>query len=154
MKRTIFAPSAIAPYYTEIIVDIDSEFSFEKSSLGNNIRLVHEEFRKMYPDLPKPLEISTATYQKPQGMWLSAYRIKKNADGNSYPFESVYQGSKVFENGGPYRAIFRDLPANAKRNPSLRNSGKLTGYEFKEGEITIKASKEQREAFYNYLYNH
>jgi hypothetical protein len=46
------------------------------------------------------------------------------------PLESAFQGSKVFEAGGPYTDILRMEPRDAKRDPRIRNSGRLIAFEF------------------------
>ena len=39
--------------------------------------------------------------------------------------ECVFQGSKVFENGGPYRDLVLNSPYKAKKAKRLKESGKL-----------------------------
>ncbi len=152
MKKAIFAPSAIRPYYTVIEVDITSAFHPEYTGRRAEINAVHKEFKKMYPDLPKPLEVSTATYQKPQGLWLSASHLKKNVDGKSYPFESVIEGCKKFEHGGPYKQLYKLPPSKAKRDPRVKFRGMQLWYIFATEHEEIVMLPELSEIFYNYMY--
>lgn len=67
-----------------------------------------------------PLEISTKG-NDPLGVKLSAFNLK--LDG--YALENVFQSSKVFENGGPYRDLLDVHPKEAKRDERIRNSGRI-----------------------------
>ena len=62
--------------------------------------------------------------------------------------ESVFQGSKVFEKGGPFTDIY-ELPGNAaKKDERLRNSGVLIGFDL----LGDKWELEPKTAFYDWLY--
>jgi hypothetical protein len=62
--------------------------------------------------------------------------------------ECAFQGSKVFQRGGPYVDMFEMTPREAKKDKRLLTSGRLTGFKFfgKEWEL------EPRTAFYDWLY--
>lgn len=62
--------------------------------------------------------------------------------------ECVYQGSKVFERGGPYVDLYWKTSREAKRDQRLRESGKLIGFKFDvETYPTSPAT-----VFYDWLY--
>jgi hypothetical protein len=62
--------------------------------------------------------------------------------------ECAFQGSKVFENGGPYTDIYGMSSRDAKRDDRLRTSGQLTGFRF----MGVDWPLEPRTAFYDWLY--
>ena len=64
------------------------------------------------------------------------------------PLENAFQGSKVFEHGGPYTDLFEVDPREAKRDPRLRTSGALKGFEFDGYEFPLKPTT----VFYDWLY--
>ena len=62
--------------------------------------------------------------------------------------ECAYQGSKVFENGGPYHALYEVSSREAKKDPRLRNSGEVIAFDFFGERFPI----EPQTVFYNWLY--
>lgn len=97
----------------------------------------------------KPLlEVSTKSEEK-LGQRLSAFNLKvARADGTTIPLECAYQGSKVFDGGGPFTDLFDADPREAKRDPRLKNSGSLIGFRFESLEFPLAP----KTAFYDWLY--
>ena len=62
--------------------------------------------------------------------------------------ECAYQGSKVFEGGGPYHDLYAVSSREAKKDPRLRNSGEVIAFDFLGESFPI----EPQTAFYNWLY--
>ena len=62
--------------------------------------------------------------------------------------ECAYQGSKVFENGGPYHDLYSVSSRSAKTDERLRNSGELIAFNFCGEDFPI----EPKTAFYDWLY--
>jgi hypothetical protein len=95
------------------------------------------------------LEISSKSDRK-IGVELSAFNlsIPMGRRGARLCVECAYQGSKVFEYGGPYSEIYRLTAREAKRDERLRTSGKLVGFRFFNTEWPL----EPPTAFYNWLY--
>lgn len=95
------------------------------------------------------LEISTKSLQT-QGIALSAFNLsfisqKKNL---RFAVESVFQGSKVFENGGPFIDLYQASPRDAKRDDRLASHGRLVGFRFFKQDWPL----EPRTAFYDWVY--
>lgn len=95
------------------------------------------------------LDISTKSFED-VGVHASAFNLMiPDLNGtNKYSVESAFQSAKKFENGGPYTDI-RNMPSkNAKKDPRIRNSGKLIGFSFfgRDWELDPKT------AFYDWLY--
>jgi len=96
----------------------------------------------------KILEISSKSPLS-LGVSLSAFNLKfTNAKGIPASVESFFQGSKVFEQDGPFTQLYHATSRDAKRYPGLKESGGLLRFEW-EGEIW---DLEPKTAFYDWLY--
>jgi hypothetical protein len=93
------------------------------------------------------LEVSTKAKSK-LGRHLSAFHLKVQGKQGLIPLESAYQGSKVFESGGPFMDLYFAEPRVAKRDSRLRASGRLLSFEF-DG---LRFPVEPVTAFYDWLY--
>ncbi len=91
----------------------------------------------------KPLEISTKSKEL-IGTKLSAFRLKLNG----YALETVFQSSKVFENGGPYLELLEVPPREAKRDERLRGSGDLRAFRYQDERFPLLP----KTVFYDFLY--
>lgn len=91
----------------------------------------------------KPLEISTKGMVD-LGVQLSAFNLKLNR----YTLENIFQSSKVFSNGGPYRDLLDVYPKEAKKDERLRNSGMLVGFNYNG----IDFPTVPKTVFYDYIY--
>ncbi len=94
------------------------------------------------------LEVSTKSEHK-RGQHLSAFHLKvKTKTFGEVSLESAFQGSKVFEKGGPFVDLYEMEPKDAKKDVRLRESGKLIGFDFEGNEWPL----EPKTAFYDWLY--
>jgi hypothetical protein len=93
------------------------------------------------------LEISSKSDDE-LGRRLSAFSLKIEIGNEKYPLESVYQGSKVFSNSGPFPEIFQLDPRSAKR--FIRDLGEinLIGFNFNRTPYPLYP----KNAFYDWLY--
>lgn len=99
---------------------------------------------RLHSALGKPcLEVSTKS-DIPLGISLSAFTLTLNG----YTLENIFQSSKVFQNGGPYLDLLTVSPKDAKRDPRLKNSGNLKGFEFNNYFWPLIP----KTVFYDYLY--
>jgi type I restriction enzyme M protein len=136
------------PIYREVEVEFEYFSGFAVSQKQKSIRSLHENIYKMNQSL-KVLEISTKS-TNPVGVELSAFNLKfydKKTD-KEYPIENVFQSSKVFEKGGPYRDILYVHPKDAKRDERLKTSGELIYFNYND----IIWEKEPKTLFYDWLY--
>lgn len=62
--------------------------------------------------------------------------------------ECAFQGSKVFESGGPYKDIFGVTSREAKKDERIRNSGRLIKFQFFNADWELVP----RTAFFDWLY--
>jgi hypothetical protein len=93
------------------------------------------------------LEISTKSTEK-VGQHLSAFHLKVRSEPGELPLECAFQGSKVFERGGPYTDLYSAEARAAKSDPRLRDSGRLIAFDFQG----LRFPLEPRTAFYDWLY--
>lgn len=95
------------------------------------------------------LEISSKSRQR-AGVALSAFNLtlKTEKQRGGVSVECAFQGSKVFEAGGPYVDLLGKTSLEAKRDQRLQESGRLLGFRF-EG---VDWPLEPHTAFYDWLY--
>jgi hypothetical protein len=79
---------------------------------------------------------------------LSAFNLQLMHDRQNISVECAYQGSKVFERGGPFTDLYLGSSRAAKTDDRLRSSGNFKSYEF-FGE-TFPSTPVT--AFYDWLY--
>jgi len=109
---------------------------------------LHNEAQKSL-NVNRILEISSKSTSE-DGVALSAFNLtfQTKKHERSFTVESVFQGSKVFEDGGPYTDIYGASPRDAKRDERLRTSGRLIAFRFFRDEWPI----EPKTAFYDWVY--
>jgi hypothetical protein len=120
--------------------------AFAAAEKKENIKSLHKAAENAgYRNI---LEVSTKSANK-RGRHLSAFHLKvKTAQKGAVPLECVFQGSKVFEHGGPFVDLFKAQPREAKKDSRLKESGQLVAFRF-EG---IDWPLEPKTAFYDWLY--
>jgi hypothetical protein len=146
-ERPIFIP---APDLTGLVKEIMCELvwnpGFAPVQKEKNVRALHDAAAAAgYSPL---LEISTKSKRK-LGRHLSAFHLKvKSRLYGEIPMESAFQGSKVFEKGGPYTEIYSLDAKSAKRDPRLTKSGRLVEFKFDDTLFPL----EPKTSFYDWLY--
>jgi len=145
--RPIFIPTNNSK---ELFKEVNIEFKyyngFALSQKSKCITSLHESsIEKGYETI---LEVSTKSAEK-LGHRLSAFNLMLNTDDyGSISIESAFQGSKVFENGGPYNDIYAKDSLSAKRDERIKNSGSLKCFEFENNIWEL----EPKSAFYDWIY--
>lgn len=144
--RIIFLPNSKAPnkLYSEELVTFEWVPGMAISQAQKSIKNMHYAAIQQLR-LKKILEISTKS-EKILGISLSAFNL--NFENKNFSVESVYQSSKIFENGGPYQDLLRANSLEAKTDSRLKNSGKLIGFRFEGEDFPVTQSPN----FYDYLY--
>jgi hypothetical protein len=96
-----------------------------------------------------PLEVSSKSPAE-LGVSLSAFNLKSRTrkKRNLFSVETAFQSSKVFEHGGPFRDLMHATSREAKKDPRIRNSGRLLAFNFFGEEWKL----EPKTAFYDWLY--
>ena len=153
-KRPIFIPGFSGfPYVNAVEVDFTWHPGFSRSQLRKPIQSLYEAAEESENishilDVSDILETSTRS-PLDIGRSLSAFRLPlRRPKGQRLTVECAYQGSKVFEKGGPYHDLYTVSSRHAKTDTRLRASGELIGFNF-YGEDFPMAPKT---AFYAWLY--
>src|SRR5665647_506740 len=111
-ERPVFIPSESGPRLVqEVLVPFAWIPGMAPSQKMKNVTALHEVARTM--GLAPLLEISSKS-EREVGRRLSAFSLKVTAGGINTTLESCYQGSKVFENGGPFIDLFNVSSREAK----------------------------------------
>jgi hypothetical protein len=145
--RPIFAPSFSGfPFVKRVLVDFDWYPGFSKTQAQKSIASLRHAAAKQ--GISSVLEISSKS-PDPLGVSLSALNLMLNiAETPPMSVECAYQGSKVFERGGPYTDLYSVPSRVAKTDERLRNSGDLTAFRLLGQEHPIYPPT----AFYDWLY--
>ncbi len=147
-KRPIFVPMLDSKHFVlERYVDFQWHPGFAKSQKQKSIRALHEMALTEY-QVANPLEVSSKS-EDLLGVALSSFNLTFTTQkGRKLTVEAAFQGSKVFELGGPYTDILGSLPIDAKRDSRLNASGRLTAFRF----FGTDWGLEPKTAFYDWLY--
>lgn len=155
-SRPIFLPVVSSDYDlsrpSTLVRRIDVSFTwqpgFSVSQKRKNIRALHSSAMASIPKLARILEVSSKS-EDHLGRELSAFHLQVDlGEGRRYFVESMYQGSKVFANGGPYTDLFERSGRDAKRDARLRSSGALKHFRY----LDIDWPLESKISFYDWIY--
>lgn len=146
-QRPVFLPSR---HSTRIVDEVPIAFrwnpGFAAIQKKKNVVAFHSAAASV--GLAPLLEVSTKSEEE-LGRSLSAFNLEVGVSvEQKVPVEVAYQGSKVFETGGPFTDLFMVQPREAKRDPRLRASGALVGFTF--GGLQFPLSPPT--AFYDWLF--
>lgn len=145
-NRPIYQSTARAPYCNIINIDFQFYSGFSISQKQKSISSLHEQYMKLYPN-SNVLEISSKS-ASPIGVSLSAFNLNIQTTTRTFSVECAFQGSKVFEKGGPYTDLLDKSSIEAKKDSRLRDSGKLIAFHFFNADFPL----EPKDYFYNWLY--
>lgn len=146
--RPLFIPSLdTKELFKEESIEFEYYNGFAVSQKQKCIKSLHVNANdKGYKNI---LEVSTKS-EHILGQKLSAFNLQiETVDYGLISIESAFQGSKVFENGGPYIDIYEKDSLSAKRDERIKTSGDLKAFEF-EGTIW---ELEPKSAFYDWIYS-
>ena len=147
-QRPIFIPDTTG---TSLVrtdhVNFQWHAGFAVSQKQKSIMELHEAANAI--GISRILEISSKSCD-PVGIALSAFNLTFLIAGFKRPIsvECAFQGSKVFEKGGPYVDILSKSSRGAKRDQRLQNSGRLQKFKFLGRSWLL----EPQTAFYDWLY--
>jgi hypothetical protein len=146
-RRPIFLPFTEGPpFCTEVEVDFFWFPGMAKSQAQKSIASLHQAAGKM--GLVPLLEISSKATSS-LGVALSAFNLRlMTLERYVLSVECAFQGSKVFEQGGPFIDLYTSTSREAKTDPRIRDSGELVSYNFFGEEFPRFPGT----AFYNWLY--
>lgn len=118
------------------------------SQKQKSIQDLHEKISKEFSICKNEiLEISSKSEQL-FGRDLSAFNLRNKIDGIDATVEAFFQSSKVFEYGGPFNDIIKINSRLAKKDPRLKESGKLICFKLFDEVWPL----EPKTLFYDWLY--
>jgi len=135
---------------TLLVEEVPVQFKWHSglapSQKKKNVVEMHEAAAVQH-SLSPLLEISSKSEIK-AGQNLSAFHLKLKVGNRETTVECAYQGSKIFENGGPFEDLYWVTSREAKRDERLKLSGRLVGFKF-DGE---RYPTSPATVFYDWLY--
>ena len=144
--RPVFITNASSPYYEEVNTEFQYYTGFAEIQKRRSVESLHTAFLNKYPN-KHILEVSTRS-ENPLGQKLSAFNLRMKYNGAHLPVENIFQGGKVFENGGPYIDLFNASPYDAKKDERLKTSGSLIGFSFSGNPFPL----EPKTFYYDWIY--
>ena len=146
--RPVFVPRTSGDTLVDIInVEFEWFAGMHFTQKQKSIRSLHNAYKAKEPEA-KMLEVSSKS-EIELGVRLSAFNLVfKTKSGKDVSVESVFQGSKVFIRGGPYKDIFQLSSREAKKDTRLKESGNLIAFEYKN----IRWELEPKTALYDWIY--
>jgi len=149
-ERPIFIPTPDAATLVETRpVDFKWFPGMSVSQKQRSIESLHEAAQISIPGVDKILEVSSKS-KDDLGVALSAFNLRFTTLKHNLTLsvECAFQGSKVFEQGGPFKDIFGLTSREAKKDERIQNSGRLVKFSFFNTDWEL----EPRTAFYDWLY--
>lgn len=145
--RPIFFPSENENIFVEEkLVKFKWYPGYSIGQKQKSIVSLHQSIEKI--GINSILEISTKSLTV-FGKSLSAFNLQIQVSNEYFiSVESAYQGSKVFENGGPFCDLFGKNGFEIKKDSRLKESGKLIGFNYQGDLWDLTPST----AFYDWLY--
>lgn len=145
--RPIFIPNNDAVGVTEKMLEFQWYSGFSVSQKQKSVEELHQ-VAKLH-GLGQLLEASSKSLIE-LGVKLSAFNltIETRKKSNKFTVETAFQGSKVFENAGPFRDLYGFDSLAAKKDIRLKQSGNLVAFEF----FGMKFPLVPRTYFYDWLY--
>lgn len=146
--RPVFLPKRSRTHFVlEAPVEFQWSAGLSTSQKQKSIASLHQAARQRF-GVRSPLEVSSKS-ASPLGVALSAFNLRLQLEGGGHAtVETSFQGSKKFAQAGPFPELLAANSRDAKRDPRLRDSGPLVGFEL-QGE---RWPLTPRTAFYDWLY--
>lgn len=145
--RPIFIPNDNTIGVTEKMLEFQWHSGFAVSQKQKSVEELHMVAKKH--GLNSMLEASSKSLLD-LGIKLSAFNltIETKKNNNKFTVETAFQGSKVFEHGGPFKDLFGFDSLAAKKDLRLKQAGNLVSFEF----FGMKFPLVPRTYFYDWLY--
>lgn len=146
-KRPVFVPSPKPPEHVRVVeVEFEWHSGMSLAQKRRSISSLHAAAGRR--GIEPVLEISSKSPDD-LGVALSAFNLTvRLPSGRSVPLECAFQAAKRFEGGGPFVELLEATPRDAKRDPRLRESGRLVAFELEGRSYPTKPET----AFYDHLY--
>ena len=144
--RPIYHSLQHFPYCEVINTNFIYYSGFSVSQKQKSINSLHESYTKKF-NQRKIIDISSKSTSA-LGVKLSAFNLMIPTKEYNFSVECAFQGSKVFEKGGPYTDLIFKTSREAKKDSRLKESGKLIAFKYFKTMYPL----EPKDYFYNWLY--
>lgn len=148
-ERPVFIPNIekVTPVQTEMVA-FKWHPGLSVSQKQRSITSLHTAAQSIL-NTKSILEVSSKSMNR-LGVRLSAFNLAFTplVVNGSITVECAFQGSKVFQRGGPYNDLFSVSSREAKRDSRLRESGNLMAFSFDGVDWPL----EPQTLFYDWLY--
>lgn len=146
-KRPIFTPKHDTfPFVEEISLDFEWSAGYAVTQAQKSILSLHKAAAQK--GISPVLEISSKSPDA-LGISLSAFNLMLQVEkSRQLSVECAFQGSKVFEKGGPFTDLYGKSSREAKTDERLKNSGEVIAFNFMGEDFPIQPTT----AFYDWLY--
>ncbi|MGN7437589.1 MAG: DarT1-associated NADAR antitoxin family protein [Alcanivorax sp.] len=146
-QRSIYIPDLEKVGVTVKKIDFQWYPGMAKVQKQRSISSLHEEGEKH--GISPILEISSKS-KDDLGIKLSAFNLFFTTQKykQTLSVEAAFQGSKVFEHGGPFQDLYSKSSREAKKDIRLKESGNLICFQF----FGITFDLKPRTLFYDWLY--
>jgi hypothetical protein len=139
------------PEGNSLVLEIPIEFKWHPgmsvSQKQKSIQSLHESARARLQS-EKILEISSKS-ETDLGRQLSAFTLSFTLkNGVRSTVECAFQGSKVFQNGGPFSDLYGTGSRTAKKDPRIQENGSLIAFSLEGEEWPL----EPQTFFYDWIY--
>ena len=146
--RPIFFATDSPPFSGDTLLEFTWHPGFAVSQKQKSINELHQAAVSQGV-CENPLEISSKS-ELALGRNLSAFNLKTRLrNGRQVSVENMYQSSKVFQVGGPYRDLLFVSPKEAKQDPRLKESGNVVGFQWRPDSLW---PLEPKSLFYDWVY--
>jgi hypothetical protein len=145
--RPIFIPALNFVEVEERMIDFKWHPGMAASQKKKSIVELHHSAHEA--GISNILEISSKS-EVELGVQLSAFNlvITTKKHKNRFTVETAFQGSKVFERGGPFKDLYGMDSRSAKKDIRLKESGNLIGFKFYNFDFPLIP----RTYFYDWVY--
>ncbi|MFZ3440346.1 hypothetical protein L2D37_21645 [Vibrio harveyi] len=146
--RPVFVPRRNGSIgVTEKVIDFKWHPGMAKTQKQKSVSELHNSARLL--GINNILEISSKSLDE-LGVLLSAFNLSfvTKKHNHKITVESAFQGSKVFERGGPYKDLYLEDSKTSKTDIRIKDSGQLVGFKFFNTEFPLIP----RTYFYDWLY--
>lgn len=145
-ERYVYETLDRAPYVYPARTEFEWFPGFSVAQKRRSIRSLYDAYLAQHPS-KRVLEISSKSEDE-LGVALSAFNLTLPVGGRDVPVECAFQAGKVLEQGGPYADLLEATPREAKRDPRLREGGRVIGFSLLGQEFPTVP----RDAYYRWLY--
>ena len=145
-SRPVFEAILQKPFYKKVDTEFTYCSGFSMAQRQRSVENLHNAW--MNKNNGRILEVSRAS-KETLGQGLSAFCLKVPfKSGGETTVECLFQGSKCFENGGPYTDLYTKTSKEAKQDPRLKESGNLVKFSLDGRDFPL----DPQTYFYDWLY--